>query len=91
MPRRALTPYGGNAQLGCGLAVKEIHGRPYLYFWVYEPRTWGARRAWKYVGPVGRASTRARASELLLAYHLSVRREVDRRIERLRSAYVGLH
>ncbi len=82
-PLGALTPYGGNRQLGAGLSVKEIRGHPYLYFWLYEPRSWGTRRIWTYVGPVGKASTRARASQLLLEYHLKVRREVDRRIQRL--------
>ncbi len=87
LARTTLTPSGGNAQLGCGLSVKEIRGRPYLYFWAYEPRSWGARRAWTYVGPVGRATTRAKASELLIGYHVQVRKEVDRRIQRLHDAY----
>lgn len=80
---RELPPSGGNAQLGCGLVVREIKGHRYLYFWSYEPRSWGAYRRWSYVGRVGRARTRARASELLLAYHLKIRKEIDRRIERL--------
>ncbi len=67
--------------------MKEIRGRPYLYFWAYEPRSWGVRRAWTYVGPLGRTSTRANAAELLIAYHVRVRREVDRRIEKLHAAY----
>ncbi len=89
-PFRALTPYGGNRQLGAGLSVKEIRGRPYLYFWRYEPRSWGTRRVWTYVGPVGKASTRVRASWLLLDYHLKVRKEVDRRIERLSASHALL-
>ncbi len=83
----SLTPYGVNSQLGCGLSVKRIRGRPYLYFWAYEPRSWGVRRSWTYLGPVGRTSTRAKASQLLLAYHLKVRREAERRIERLQNLY----
>ena len=76
-------------QLGCGLAVKEIHGRRYLYFWAYEGRSWGSQRNWRYVGPVGRVSTRAHAAELLITYHLRLRKEVDRRIAHLESVYVA--
>lgn len=74
-------------QLGCGLGVKEIRGRPYLYFWHYESRSWGSHRAWTYLGPLGCPSTRRRAADLLLEYHIRVRREVDRRIESLRRVY----
>ncbi len=73
-------------QLGCGLGVKEIRGHRYLYFWTYEFRSWGSERVWTYVGPVGRPATAARARALLLEYHIRVRREVDRRIERLTRA-----
>ncbi len=85
-----LTPFGDNVQLGCGLAVKEIRGHPYLYFWSYEGRSWGSHRDWTYVGPVGRAVTRVRAAELLLAYHLRIRKEVDRRIQRLQDRFAHL-
>lgn len=85
----ALTPFGVNVQLGCGLGIKRIRGRPYLYFWVYEPRSWGSTRSWTYLGPAGLPRTRRRARELLLEYHIRVRREVDRRIERLQRVYVA--
>ena len=37
-------------QVGCGVATKEIRGRPYLYFWHYEDR--GGRRVqvFRYLG-----------------------------------------
>ncbi len=44
---------------------------------------------WSYVGPLTRPGTRTKAADLLLAYHLRARREVDRKIERLRS--IGMH
>lgn len=83
----AFTPYGVNAQLGCGLSVKRIQDRPHLYVWAYEPRSWGTRRTWTYAGPMGRPLTRANASRLPLAHHLKVRAEVERRIERLHPLY----
>lgn len=81
------TPYGVNVKLGCGLGVKQIRGRRYLYFWSYEARSWGCRRLWTYVGPVGEPRTRRKAREPLLAYHIRVRHEVNRRIEHLEQKY----
>lgn len=78
-----LPPYGGNLQLGCGLVVRRIKGRLYLYFWAYEEHSWGAHRAWKYVSPIGKSATRARARELLITYHVKVKREIDRRMSAL--------
>ncbi len=83
--RPRLPRFGGNAQIGCGLAVREIKGHRYLYFWSYEARSWGSRRIWTYVGPTARSDTRARARQLLLEYHSKVRRETDRRIAALES------
>ena len=77
---------GGNAQVGCGLVVREIKGHRYVYFWAYETRSWGAYRDWSYVGPIGRPRTRSRARELLIAYHLRASRELDRRISALQAA-----
>lgn len=84
-PGDALPRFGGNAHLGCGLVVRELKGRRYLYFWAYEDRSWGAHRRGVYVGPVARPGTRASALRLLLEYHNQVRREVDRRIAALES------
>jgi len=78
-----LSPNGGNAQVGCGLAAKRIRRRWYLYFWEYGHRSSPRRRSWVYVGPVGQPRTRERAAALLLAYHLKARDELDRRIRRL--------
>ncbi len=84
-----LPRFGGNAQIGCGLAVREIKGHRYLYFWAYESRTWGAHRTWTYVGPVVRPGTRVRARELLVAYHVRASRELDRRISVLQRGVAG--
>jgi len=81
--RVTLPRNGGNAQLGCGLVVRDIKGHRYLYFWSYERGPAGSRRKWCYVGPLARPATRTKAADLLLAYHLRARREVDRRIGRL--------
>lgn len=78
-----LPPFGGNAQLGFGLVVRELKGRRYLYFWAYEARSWGTRRIWTYLGPVRRPETRIRAQRTLLEYHERARRELDRRIRTL--------
>ena len=83
--RKELPPDGGNAQLGCGLAVREIKGHRYVYFWAYEERTWGSKRKWTYVGPTTRAGTRSRARDLLVAYHQHARKEIDRRISALQA------
>ncbi len=88
--RNQLPPYGGNSQLGCGLVVREIKGRRYLYFWAYEIRSWGSRRVWTYVGPTDRARTRARAQELLLEYHEWARRDMDRRVAILARSAAGV-
>lgn len=76
-------------QLGCGLGVKRIRGRWYLYFWSYEPRSWGTRRVWTYVGPVGRAETRRKAAGLLLECHVRASRELRNRIERLQRIHAA--
>ncbi len=60
--------------------MREIKGHRYVYFWAYESRTWGAHRAWTYVGPVARPGTRTRAQQLLVAYHLRALRELNRRV-----------
>lgn len=78
-----LPPNGGNVQLGCGVAVRLIKGNRYVYFWTYERTATGCRRVWTYVGPVSRTSTPSKITDLLLGYHLRVRRETDRRIGRL--------
>jgi len=87
--RPLLPPYGGNAQLGCGLAVRRIRNRRYLYFWAYARTPSGSRRRWTYVGPVGRPGTHRKAADLLLEYHVKLRREVERRIARLLTAHAA--
>ncbi len=89
-PTSPLPRNGGNTQLGCGLSVREIKGRRYLYFWAYEAGPFGSRRRWTYVGPIGRPSTKRKAMDLLVAYHLKARREVHRRMERLLAAQAAL-
>ncbi len=73
-------------QVGCGLVARELKGHIYLYFWSYEPRSWGSRRVWTYIGPVKRVDTRPRAQRLLLEYHHRAQRELERKIRALETA-----
>jgi len=84
-----LPRFGGNAQLGCGLVVREIKGHRYLYFWAYVGRSRGTHRKWTYIGPARKPETRLRARQLLMDYHMQVRGEIDRRMSALQAAGTG--
>jgi hypothetical protein len=66
-------------QIGCGVTAKEIHGRPYLYFWHYEER--GGRRVqvYRYMGAVRSGAARARLAEAVASYYDRVGEELRRR------------
>ena len=66
-------------QVGCGVALKRIRGRPYLYFWHYEDR--GGRRVQvqQYLGPPRAESTRARLLAAVNAYYDRLDAELLRR------------
>ena len=80
--RGTLPRNGGDSQLVRGLLVRDIKGHPNLYPWPYERGPAGSRRKWRHVGPLARPATRTKAADLLLAYHLRIRREVDRNVGR---------
>jgi hypothetical protein len=65
-------------QIGCGVATKEIRGRPYLYFWHYEDR--GGRRVqvFRYLGSARSDTARARLTEAVDAYFDRVAGEIRR-------------
>ena len=65
-------------QVGCGVSIKRIRGKPYLYFWHYEDR--GGRRVQvqQYLGAPQAESTRQRLTLAVEAYY-------DRLQEELRS------
>jgi len=66
-------------QIGCGATTKEIRGRRYVYFWHYEERDGRRRQVFRYVGPLGRESTRSRLSEAITAYYDRAAEELRRR------------
>lgn len=65
-------------QVGCGVYVHEVRGRPYLYFWHYETR--GGRRVQvnEYVGPSATPRSRAEAIRRCEAYCARMSQELDR-------------
>jgi hypothetical protein len=68
-------------ELGCGVRVKAVKNRDYLYVWHYEPDGGRRRQVYDYIGPAADAGARARAIEVLEAH---ARRAIDqarRRIE----------
>ena len=77
-------------ELGCGLAVKVVRGRRYVYFWCYRNRTGRSRKFEEYIGPVGSHRTKERAVKALLNHQEKVREEVDRRIMSCRIAIAGM-
>jgi hypothetical protein len=66
-------------QVGCGVTMKEIRGKPYLYFWHYEDH--GGRRAqiYQYIGPPGSESARQRLTQAVDAYYDRVAADLRRK------------
>jgi hypothetical protein len=66
-------------QTGCGVSVKRIRGRPYLYFWHYEDR--GGRRVQvqQYLGAPRAESTRQRLTLAVETYYDRLQDELRRR------------
>jgi len=52
---------GGPMQVGCGVYLHTVRGRPYLYFWHYETKGGSRVQVKEYVGPArsGRSITDA--------------------------------
>jgi len=73
---------------GCGLGVKIVRGRRYLYFWRYERREGRSRKVETYLGPVTAAKTRERGVRMLLEHESRAAAELSRRIDRYRHAMV---
>lgn len=65
-------------QVGCGVYVHEVRGRPYLYFWHYETK--GGRRVQvnEYVGPSAAPRSRAEAVSRCEAYYGRMAQELER-------------
>jgi len=68
-------------ELGCGVRVKAVKGRDYLYVWHYEPDGGRRRQVYDYIGPAGDADARRRAIESLEAYARKAIEDARRRIQ----------
>lgn len=87
-PARLLKPslwISIHMEIGCGLEVRRVNGRRYVYFWSYARENGRSKRRWRYLGPAGADSTRRRAVESLTAHYHSVKKEVDRRLAVMRT------
>jgi len=73
-------------ELGCGLAMKIVHGRRYLYFWRYVRLNGTSKKVERYVGPVGSNETGEKAVRMLLEHAMDAKEEVDLRVARYKSA-----
>ena len=73
-------------QPGCGLKVRKIGGRWYLYVWHCENGGARSQKVEVYKGPAIAAKARARALRSLLEQEERARTTLDRRIASYRSA-----
>jgi hypothetical protein len=67
-------------QIGCGVYVHAVRGRPYLYVWHYETAGGRRRQLKEYLGPADSDEVRAEAIRRVDAYF----RRASRDLERLR-------
>jgi len=71
-------------QPGCGLKVRKIRGRWYVYGWHYNGG--GSRKVEVYAGRAGKARTSERALRFLLEQDTRARAALDRRIQKYRAS-----
>lgn len=76
-------------ELGCGVRVKAVKGRDYLYVWHYEPDGGRRHQVYDYIGPAGDADARRRAIAALEAHARKAIDEARRRIEAGRAVAVA--
>jgi len=89
MPVGVLHLFKCNMQAGCGLLVRKIRGRWYVYLWHYNGPERG-RQQILYAGPAGKAKTREKALRFLLEHEERARTALDRRVARYRAALARL-
>jgi len=77
-------------QAGCGLKVRKIRGRWYVYAWQYENGGARSRKVERYVGAAKSLETQQRSLRLLMEGEERARAALERRIERYRSALARL-
>ncbi len=73
-------------ELGCGIRVKPVKDRDYLYVWHYEPDGGRRRQVYDYIGPAADAGARGRAIEALEAHARRAIEAARRRLEAGRAA-----
>jgi hypothetical protein len=77
-------------RVGCGLEVRTVKGRRYLYFWKYDEARGRRTRVWKYLGPAGREETKRKAlAELNMSFN-AARVEMERRLRIIRTRLARL-
>src|SRR3972149_6266651 len=76
-------------ELGCGVRVKPVKGRDYLYVWHYEPDGGRRRQVYEYVGPAADADARRRAVDVLEVHARRALEEARRRIAEGRAVAGG--
>lgn len=65
-------------QVGCGVYVHEVRGRPYLYFWHYEGGHGSRGQVTEYVGPAGTSRAREEARRRCESYYARAAEWLDR-------------
>ncbi len=65
-------------QIGCGVYVHAVRGRPYLYVWHYETSGGRRRQVKEYVGPSDSKEVREEAVRRVDAYFRRAARDLER-------------
>jgi hypothetical protein len=65
-------------QIGCGVYVHHVRGRPYLYFWHYETKGRSRVQVNEYVGPAKAPRSLAEAVRRCDAYYGRAATELER-------------
>ena len=79
-----------NMEVGCGIEVRVVKGRRYLYLWSYRRENGHSKRIWKYLGPARESETKKKALQALAADYAVARGEMTRRLAIARSKLAGL-
>jgi hypothetical protein len=79
-----------NMKVGCGLEVRIVKGRRYLYFWRYGEAAGRRGRSWKYLGPAGDDETKRKALMELSNSYDAARGEMERRLRIVRTRLMRL-
>ncbi len=72
-------------RVGCGIEVRIVKGRRYLYFWSYRIVAGRSKRSWKYVGLAGNEDAKRKALTELIGFYATARGEMERRLRIVRT------